>query len=88
MVEEDVKVAPGLGTREGSGGKTVLEVSVHPSPQIALLLTVTSHCVGPHPGVLTISKDRNSMSFATSFAFLPPGMSLGLQEFISIISVA
>lgn len=87
MVEEDVKVAPGLRAREGSGGKKVLEVSVHPSPQTAPLLTATSHCVGPHPGVLTISRGGDSMSSATSFAFLPPEMSLGLQEFISITSV-
>lgn len=32
MVEEDVRVAPGLRTREGSGGKKVLEAYVHPSP--------------------------------------------------------
>lgn len=30
MVEEDVKVAPGLETREGSGGKKVLEMSSTP----------------------------------------------------------
>lgn len=87
MVEEDVRVAPGLRTREGSGGNKVLEAYVHPSPQTVLLLTVTSLRMGPHPGVLTISRDGDSMSSATSFAFLPSGMSLGLQEFISMTSV-